>query len=713
MPKITLDRVGSSIAFAAGAAGIATIAFLTSGPLATDDVWWHLALGDLYREAGSPFLEAETRLHTAAGPPHPNAWLFDWMVSAIADHVGLQTLRAIHALFVTGLLLSVWKWITRLTQSTITASITLLAFIALSEYRLLQLRPELATIALTIATVAILLTPSTGKATRFAFAAIAGALWPNLHPGFPIGPALLGLGAATHFLVERLSLSTRASEDPMGRDGHRRADGREIALTAILMFIASGLNPTGYGAWALYLAAGVDAVSNAVVVDEWRAFSPFSAPGWYLPPSPVAWTVWWCLATLLPISILRQLKRRAIAAAFPLELLPLACVGLVAPLAGVRFLWLGILPLLYLAVSSGESLEAPRHFARRLQIMGCLALALALAATSALPNRLSPRGRAQYSQPYDASRYYGHAVAWLAEAEVEGRLFQPYFIGGFVEYALGPRLPAFVDGSLNFPAKVLSDYTAIIRDEPDTANAADLTEILDRYSVDFFVGVGLPTAPPPGRPWRYSTTALENDDRWVQVYRGLRSAVYLRRNARGAENLERIAAYYQRTHVPFDRSSGFSAADVLENAPHWAIEHGVAPVDHIQLVRTAESPRGRRARGRLAWTLGLLGHYEEALRIDSEEPDSIADPRGERARRKLWLALKLDRLDEAARILDQLEERATNPDAIFPFAEALVQIRRESDPKERARLARRFLPLDRIEAGRLRSVERLVIPASN
>ncbi|MGY8739080.1 MAG: hypothetical protein ACKVIW_16355, partial [bacterium] len=67
----------------------------------------------------------------------------------------------------------------------------------------------------------------------------------------------------------------------------------------------------------------------------------------------------------------------------------------------------------------------------------------------------------------------------------------------------------------------------------------------------------------------------------------------------------------------------------------------------------------------------------------------------------------------AARILDQLEERATNPDAILPFAEALVQIRRESDPKERARLARRFLPLDRIEAGRLRSVERLVIPASN
>ena len=51
-----------------GALGIlGLLLFAALGPLATDDLWWHLRLGHVYLEAG-PWLTADPRLHNAHKP---------------------------------------------------------------------------------------------------------------------------------------------------------------------------------------------------------------------------------------------------------------------------------------------------------------------------------------------------------------------------------------------------------------------------------------------------------------------------------------------------------------------------------------------------------------------------------------------------------------------------------------------------------------------
>ena len=51
------------------------------------------------------------------------------------------------------------------------------------------------------------------------------------------------------------------------------------------------------------------------------------------------------------------------------------------------------------------------------------------------------------------------------------------------------------------------------------------------------------------------------------VSRGPRHAIYLRRNERNAENLERVIAYYEREGVPFDRNRGLDVKAVIDARP--------------------------------------------------------------------------------------------------------------------------------------------------
>jgi hypothetical protein len=124
---------------------------------------------------------------------------------------------------------------------------------------------------------------------------------------------------------------------------------------------------------------------------------------------------------------------------------------------------------------------------------------------------------------------------------------------------------------------------------------------------------------------------------WMLVFRSLRSAVYMRRDPRNADNLERIASYYRERGVPFDRERGFDVFGALEHTPDWAIAHGLAPSDYPQLKQAAEganprmTPRLRGiARERLALTYAVIGLCEQSRRVDAlDARDSQARTRRE------------------------------------------------------------------------------------
>lgn len=658
------------------------------GPIETDDLWWHLSLGDLFASRGLD-LPTDPRLHPATAKAPTNAWLWDLGMAALARAAGLASLKLAHGVFVAAILALVFTALRRMHRSASALAFGLAAFVALADYRLVQLRPELASLALTATLLAFVFDSGQSRATRGAVVALTCAVWPHLHPGFPLGPALVTGWALANGLA-----GWRDSADD------RRTFGEPVML-ASLALVATGLSlalhPLGLTALSIASNATLDQSARALVVDEWRGFRPLLLPRSNLPPSPAAWFAWWAVALTFTLDVVggarlagwRGLSRRA-------PEIALGLVGLLAPLVAVRFLWLGLLPIWSGTQIRGHDSRASPTWVPGLRLALTLALVLSLAGASAWRPARAIRG-SSWKETVDADRYYGHAVRFLAETGVSGRLFHPYFMGGYVEYWLGPRLEAFVDGSLNVPETALRDYAAILQERPELAEARDTTEVLDRHQVDWVIGIGLPQPPPPGRPWRYSTRILEDDPRWILAYRGLRSAVYLRRTPRSAGQLDRLERYFADRGVPFDREAGFAAQEVLADAPQWAIEHGVAPRDYPELERAARSApgaRGRIARNRLAWTLGVLGRYEAAWALDGFEERNPGRP--EAWRRALWLAMARDDRERLR------EWSALGTPRLPEPVRAWID---EPDATRRARSARRFLPLDRAGAGRLKSVE--------
>jgi len=135
-----------------------------------------------------------------------------------------------------------------------------------------------------------------------------------------------------------------------------------------------------------------------------------------------------------------------------------------------------------------------------------------------------------------------------------------------------------------------------------------------------FLGEGLPVAGHPVR--RYTTSHLEDAPGWIPVFRSLRSAVYLRANARNQENRRRVAEWFAGQRVAFDPARGFRAADALRQRPDWAIEHGVVPADFLV---DAEGRLERVRYGR---------HFTDSLSVDAalawlaSQPGTTRSPTG-------------------------------------------------------------------------------------
>ena len=234
-------------------------------------------------------------------------------------------------------------------------------------------------------------------------------------------------------------------------------------------------------------------------------------------------------------------------------------------LLAVRFFWMNLFVLLWLAHLQG--IRGASYRAGPWLGMGVAVALLWGVVQHSSWTVLAPRGGIdRYLQTFDGDRYHAHTVWFLREAGVEGKLFNAYSSGGFLEYWLLPKLSVFVDGSLNFPSEVLADYETI-QTLGGRDTGLDPAARLEAHGVDFFVGTGLPIEPLPGRPWRYTTSHLARHPDWLLVYRSLRGAVYMRRSPRNDENLNRIERYYDRYDVPFDRVDGLDVNRSLCRLP--------------------------------------------------------------------------------------------------------------------------------------------------
>lgn len=613
--RTTHTRAADAVALAAFLCAAALVLAIAGRPLATDDVWWHLKLGAVYAEQGLSVPE-DPLLHTAPDQPTvPHEWLFQVLVHAVEQLAGFQGLRALHVALVAAILVGVLASFRRASDSLALAAAAGVAWLALSWYRLIQLRPELLSLlALLVLTVALLGRRAPPGPARIAACVALLVVWANAHSLFAIGLALL-LAACLGALLE-CGLRRALGLAPNPGDS---ALARGFALTLGLAAVASALNPRGFAQHATFFV-------ESATGDIWRLQDDFLHWLPWAPPhdNPALPLLGWATANALLLLWLattarasaRLWRERSAEALRGLASvrLALAAAGFLAMLVAVRFHWLAFFPMLAV-------LRALRTSPRGAWAAAAVALLLCLSLPRAvdldgLRDELAQEPGGYFATPYLDARYCGNATRFLREAGLEGRLFHPFNLGGFLGYWLAPELRTFIDGRLDHvPAGVLDDYLKI-RQAIRLSDDPTFSKRLDAYAVDVFVGTHF-------RGNRYAegtwTDHLRRLRRWVPVFASQECSVYLRRNTRNAQNLARAAAYYAGLGVPFSPAHGPDLGFALEHARAWADGQRVTPPGFDALRRTQRegSPEERRAaQAALARGLWRVGAFREQTALD-------------------------------------------------------------------------------------------------
>lgn len=516
-------------------------------PLATNDLWWHLALGRAYVAQG-PWLAADPLLHTArATPPQPVAWLFDLALHGTLRATGHHGLRGLHLLLAAAIAALALSLFRRERAPPAATALATGAFLVLAWPRVFQLRPDLVSILATLALYRLLLEPREPPSwRRVTGAAALLLLWANAHSLFMLGPCLL-LAGLLGCLLRGVLAHTAAEE---------LARARRLAAALALGLVAALANPLGL---RQHLAFWVSAGEGAIfaVGDDWTPFHPLAWDRYGFTVGLLEWLVADAVLILfvgaLVAGLVRFLRNRGPATLDRIDPVrfALGLAALVAAGSSVRFLWLAFFPLLAVLHAGRATLAAHPAAARACAwscAVGCATLAIALPFSSGFATvRASlPEGVAAYlATPYDADKYSDEGVRFLEESGVEGRLFNSYAMGGYLGYRLAPRLRTFLDGRMNVADDVFRDY-ASVNQRRGSLPGETFLDVLDRRRIDVFFGVG---GPP--------TTAghLTGAPGWRLVARGRRYAIYLRETPRNAENLRRIAAWYARREAERDSGS--------------------------------------------------------------------------------------------------------------------------------------------------------------
>ncbi|HKU40083.1 MAG TPA: hypothetical protein VJR89_18115, partial [Polyangiales bacterium] len=559
-------RLGASVAAAASCAIVCLMLWLACRPLATPDLWFHLKAGETYlREGLWPRTDPMLFTGLPSGPVQ-HEWLFGVFAYLCREAVGFQGLRVVHGLCVLGTLWLVARIARKTTGEWAASAWIVAAFVVLSHQRLMQFRPDLWSIPATLLLYSGLVRERELSLRRVLGCALLFLVWNNAHSLATV--ALFLLAAAALGMALELAIRSGTIPDPAQR-GIAKARLLWLCGALAVLCVVGLIHPRGAAQLFSFFSASAD---TAVwqIVDEWHAFDPLR-PG---PPhnSETLPLLSWALADLMFVAFAATVAARVLAlkrelsseelARFDPALFLLAVAACGAMLISIRFLWLGLFPLLYVAQAWPASVWRSPPAA-----LSCGVATAALLALWPGPGRFSreaadtPAELGRYlATPINRERVADEGVQFLAEAQLAGRIFNPYEIGAYLGYRLAPRVRTFIDSRTeHYSAEVFEEWQAVTRGRalPD---GRSYLRLLDDRAVDLFFALG-----PPGYGYQvpYTLALLERAPGWKLIYRNAGQAIYLRDVPRNQENLQRVVQYYQRVGVPFDAARGFAVGAVL------------------------------------------------------------------------------------------------------------------------------------------------------
>ncbi len=439
-------------------------------------------------------------------------WLSQLAFALIDRASGLWGLRVTRVVLLVAALAAARALIVRRTRRP-TLEVVALGVVWLLWQPHSTLRPHLFGWLFTLALVALL--SHEGPYTRARLVALFSLVvaWMNFHSSGLIAIAMAGV-----------YLAGLSVDGAIARASVREPLRRFAAVTAVVA-IACLVQPEGARILGYPL---LTRATGRGMIAEWlpllRADTFEDVPRWPLTFLAVAFG--WLVA------LVSRVRRRAPPVRFPGPWV--ALLGLLLTADVRRMTFFTILPVLFLVeeLSAWLDRSPPRVFARPDQAwvpaLGALATSL-VAWVVVLPDWALTR---EHFLPGYAP---DDALAFVRRARIEGRMFNPFMWGGFVEYRLWPTQRAFVDGRMDlFGRELVSDTFAIEQARPEAA------ELYAKYAIDWAL---LETQP-------YLDGAPLDPSGYALAYGDSTAVVLLRRGPRFDENVRRACALYRSGALP-------------------------------------------------------------------------------------------------------------------------------------------------------------------
>lgn len=271
-------------------------------------------------------------------------------------------------------------------------------------------------------------------------------LWVNLHGSWLIGLCLFAIYIASGIFT--LALGS------IRQNGWSRRERRELGLILSLCGAALFANPYGWRLPAYPFDFAFRQTLNVASIEEWQPLNMQSTRAHVL-------------LFILGVSFVAQLIRHRLWALYELAFV---FTGIFAALTHTRFLFLAsLISLPFLAQDlpwpeAKEPKERPLFHTAFLLLLGACGFHLT---------------KARAAQVGEARDYPGKALPFLRAFHPQGRVFNNFLWGGYLELN-APNIPVFIDSRVD-----IFERRGVLRDYLDAAELKNTFAILDRNQIRY------------------------------------------------------------------------------------------------------------------------------------------------------------------------------------------------------------------------------------
>ncbi len=419
------------------------VAIVDSQRYADPDLWGHVRFGqDVLKQGHLVLLEP----YSYSAPGHlwlNHEWLSEILMGWLYNHFGTVGLKLMKLGCSAGIVLFLVDGMTEASAAPV-IQFAVLTTAAVTLALQVQFRPQLFTFMLLSALLAILAKFNYRGRARVWLAIPMLALWANLHGGFIMGLAALGIFGATVLIQDVLA-------------GRAITRGFRILSITAASAIATLATPYGLGTWQVVVHALANPYTRTVIID-WQPLtsalfsrvSDYHATYLYILLGLGLFSALFITYGLtpggdLPLFLIAGVM---IAAAFAsIRNLPLAVIATVIPLS--RHLDLAL-------EARRERRGLPSRLPRERWNLANQIVVTAIAFWLTMTNGLLSN-KLVASSPYPVG-----AIAFMQEHHLRGNILANFGWGQYVIWHLSPPSKVYIDGRYDtvYPANVIDNYVS-------------------------------------------------------------------------------------------------------------------------------------------------------------------------------------------------------------------------------------------------------------